>query len=198
MAGDDLDGDGVTDRFSNTRPRFFNAASPAACRAAGGTPFELWANSTSTHGLSSATQAPAPAATQTYSAGGAPPIGLRQDVINTGIHKRTYVDGLYDCDDFSNDLEDALEDLGYHATYTEICLPGSPATHHAITDIHLDGQTYWFDAITGVPYVVDANGDGQVVTSTSGSPCAAATEGRLGVRVWENLAARLMELGPVD
>lgn len=198
QAGDDLDGDGIVDRFSNIRPRFFSAASPAACRAANGTPFELWANSSSTRGLAAAQTPSTAAATQSYPAGGTPPVGLRQDVINTGIHKKEYVDGLYDCDDFANDLEDALEDLGYHATYTEICIPGSPASYHAITDIHLDGQTYWFDAITGVPYQLDAGGDGQVQTSTSGSPCAVATEGRMGVRVWESFADRLTDLGPAD
>ena len=199
LAGTDEDGDGVTDYFTTVRARFMSTTSVTQCLSLGGTPFETWAPGAS-HALMAATAAaaaPAPA-TQNYSAGGDLPPGLARDV-EASRSRRPYEEGLYDCDDFANDLEVALEDLGYEGTYTEICVPtDSKATWHAITDIHFDGQTYWVDGITGKQVNLDADGDGQVTPSTTGSACAGATEGTFGIRVWPDLAARLQELGAVD
>jgi len=202
LRGTDVDGDGVTDLFDMTRPSFFAAKSSAACLAGGGTPFETWAPG-ATHALTSAQQPTAVAqnpAPTSYPAGGDLPPGIGQDVSDTGVpDPEGWRDGHNDCDDFASDLERALERMGYDATYTEICVPGDAgATWHSLTDIHTEEGTFWVDGATGHQFKLDAPPMGTVNTSTSGSPCAAATEGSFGVRVWPDRAARIRELGPVD
>ncbi len=201
LPGVDADGDGDTDYFqlANTRPTL--VASVPGCFRSGGTPLEYRSPSRARRALTLAVpQGPVALPANPYTEGGDLPSGVGQDVNDTGVpDPEGWREGEHDCDDFASDLERALDDLGYDATYTEICMPGSPkATWHSITDIHLEGTTYWVDGQTGLQVKLDANGDGVVGTSTSGSPCATATEGGWGVRVWPDRAARLRELGAVD
>lgn len=197
MLGVDADGDGVTDYYSTAQSALITTTSHDACLAIGGTPMQKPRHRIRRHRLAQQ-QSQVAAPPNNYREGGALPDGLAQDVEDAGIHNNTWETGVYDCDDFADDLEDALEDIGYTGTYTEICLPGHPPSWHAITDVHIDGITYWVDAVTGVQMVLDANGDGQVNTSTSGQPCDTATEGAWGVRVWNSLEERIAELGSPD
>jgi hypothetical protein len=195
LAGIDEDGDGSTDYFSLQNPVFRQDLDAEQCRASGGTPFEQRRRGSA---LSPSTDA-APAATQDYPQGASLPMSIRIAVANAGVHNRHYQNPSYDCDDFANALEVALGNAGYNATFTEICQPGMPDdSWHAVTDVHVDGVTYWIDAQTGKEIKLDQDGNGQVTTSTSGKPCARTSEGTFGIRVWDNLRARINELGSPD
>lgn len=217
----DEDGDGIGDVFGPNSPIVHNLL-PTACYGQGGTILKLLpggsdraSDDTAANGAgagagattdasadaSASASTVAPATTGYREGPHPPPLQLQLDVRATGVHEDAedkYDPPEYDCEDFANDLEEALTDMGYEATYTERCIPGNPATWHAITDIHIDGLTYWFEPQTGKPVTMDGNGDGTVQTSTSGSPCDRATEGRFGVRVWGSLEERVQELGLPD
>ncbi len=198
LMGTDEDGDGVTDYFVLSASNFINGLSPTKCFAAGGTVFETrWRDSGLTAAPPAAVSVPPPTTT-TYTEGGNIPQSVRQIVAAGGIHNRPYNNPNYDCDDYANDLEILLTNEGYNATYTEICHEGPPEYWHAITDLHLGGKTYWIDAMTGKQIKLDQNADGEVDSNDAGKPCASDSEGDWGVRVWDNLGDRIVELGSPD
>jgi hypothetical protein len=92
---------------------------------------------------------------------------LIRNVTETGINNTRYVNGSYECADFSGDLEGNLTARGYNATFTAFwCYggAGNPApTAHAVVDVHLDdGRTVWIEPQTGRIINMDMDGDGNV------------------------------------
>ena len=200
LSGVDADNDGVTDYFDLVHSQIFEARSPDACFSAGGTVLEVQRRG---RGLRSARSQPVKRAaprTTNYRAGGDLPADVDDFVAAANIHNtRRFEQPHSDCDDFANDLEAAFENEGYTGTYTEICKIGDAVrTWHAVTDIHLDGETYWVEPQTGKQIKLDVNGDGTVTTGDAGNPCDTATEGGWGIRVWDNLGERIAELGSPD
>lgn len=117
-----------------------------------------------------------------------PPAGLTNlypAVTNAGaastngpIIKRRYVPVTYDCDDFADDMERALEAAGFHATFTAYYwqVPNPDYTWekratvkphiykgHAVVDIHTTQGLLWIEPQTGrIGLNMDFDGDGKV------------------------------------
>lgn len=204
MMGEDTDGDGIIDQFDLRTATFRDGVEPNHCRTIGGTPVEIRRKRgrglSIAAGAANAAVPPGPRSGP-FNEGGNLPDDVRDVIEEAGVHNNTYVDKTYDCDNFSNDLEVALEDAGYDGTYTEVCLTRSDGSEywHAVTDVHIEEDTYWIEPQTGKPVKLDQNGDGQVSTSTSGDPCTGRSEGgRVNVRVWDSLGDRIGELGTPD
>jgi len=93
---------------------------------------------------------------------------ITNELTESNISNRTYVNDTYDCDDFANDFETYLEGKGYNATFTLFwCRRGNETriAGHAVTDIHAsDGSLIFIDPQNGKVLNMDIDGDGNVET----------------------------------
>lgn len=184
------------------------ATSPASCRGLGGAIFGNLPDdddTTSDRGLIARdSRGLSAAAAGGLSAGGKPPRALQRDVRRSGVHDGTWVKDTHDCDDFADELERYLTDLGYDATYTELYWKTSSGflglfpkySGHAITDVHIDDKTYWFEPQTGLWVNLDVDGDGDVDTSPPGDKDPG--EGDYAIHVYDDLAERVSLRGSPD
>ncbi|MCA9297348.1 MAG: hypothetical protein KC983_12545, partial [Phycisphaerales bacterium] len=142
---------------------------------------------------------------------------LGDDIDDAGISKKNrgqeYVKDTHDCDDFADELEQALEGLGYDATFTVYwCYEVNPAWNwenrkttprwkntraHAITDVHtlLTDEIVWVEpqlsvaqgALTHPWTMLDFDGDGKVEYDTKHG--GGFTDGNCRIEVYESRAA---------
>ncbi len=121
------------------------------------------------------------------------------------IVDREYVPVTYDCEDFADDMEKALEDAGYDATFT--CMwkwepnpdwhwynalwtsTGKWTSGHAVADVHSGGKTIWIEPQAGgrVGIDLDKDGDGKVEYSTEKG--TDTTDDSWRIEVWPDRAA---------
>lgn len=92
---------------------------------------------------------------------------VTRDVGASNISSRVYNATSYDCDDFADDLEQWLQNLGYDATYTYFIKYkdniGTPDYAHSVTDVHApDGSLIFIEPQTGQIIDLDFDGDGKV------------------------------------
>ena len=142
-----------------------------------------------------------------------PPAGLtnlQNDVNNAGsattngpIKDRTWTTNTYDCDDFARDLEEALQALGYNATFTvywhvienpdyswwnSLWTPKYIVEAHALTDVHTAEGLIWIEPQTGeIGVDLDFNGDGKVGYDTKHPGKFTDDDGR--IEVYDSRAA---------
>lgn len=126
---------------------------------------------------------------------------LLEWICQLGIHDRAYDAEDYDCDNFADDLEQALEELGAGVgTFTYMACDwdaeaGNYRSAHALTDVHLFGTLFWVEPQTAQLANLDANGDGQVDFVRDLSTYPTPTEGnedprkRCFIAVFESAAA---------
>lgn len=124
-------------------------------------------------------------------------VNLSRDVVSTGVNNTVYTPGVYNCANFSGDLERNLTALGYNATWTGYwCYGGAgnpPVANHAIVDVHLqDGRTVFIEPQTNQIVNLDMDGDGQVeVNNNAYTPGAntGQTDDNCKISVFDNQAA---------
>lgn len=115
-----------------------------------------------------------------------------------------WVTTTHDCDDFADELEQALE-VHYPGQATFTCIwevnknrswwqfwKPRLINGHALTDLHHNGQTLWIEpqwstAQGAIGIDMDKDGDGQVEYDTS--PGSAATDGCFRIEVYDSRAA---------
>ena len=127
---------------------------------------------------------------------GESPEWLKDAVEASGIQDNVYKkdpqdDGSkgYDCDDFADDLEQYVTAEGLNGTFTvyyKFSDDGSIEYGHAVTDVHLDGTTVWFEPQTGKPIKLDRDGDGTVSLTPKGKAHTRPSDGDLGIEVYDS------------
>lgn len=122
---------------------------------------------------------------------------------NGPIIKRKYVSVTYDCDDFADDMERALEAAGFHATFTvyywrvpnpdytwEKRLTVKPYVYkgHAVVDVHTAQGLIWIEPQNGrIGINLDFDGDGKV--EYADKPGDPDTDDGKRIEVYESAAA---------
>lgn len=94
------------------------------------------------------------------------------DLEEDDTDQEEYVADTHDCDDFCDDLEDALEAKGYRVTIKLVWWKDDEGMHgHAIVNVHLDDKIITIEPQTDedVGDQYDDDGDGTVDTESPGS-----------------------------
>lgn len=124
-------------------------------------------------------------------------VNLTRDVVSTGVNNTVYQAGVYNCANFSTDLERNLTALGYSATYTAYwCYGGAgnpPPAAHAVVDVHLnDGRTVFIEPQNNRIVNLDFDGDGNVeVNNNAYTPGqnTGQTDDNCKISVFDNVEA---------
>lgn len=119
---------------------------------------------------------------------------LMEWIRSLGIHQREYREGEYDCDDFADDLEQALERLvpGL-GTFTYMACDWDAEKRnytwaHAVTDVHLGRLIFWVEPQTGQIVSLDKDGDGRVGYVRDLRSYPTATDGGCFIAVFDSAA----------
>ena len=132
-----------------------------------------------------------------YNASDSAIVNLTRDVNATGVNNTIYQAGVYNCANFTGDLERNLTALGYNATFTGYwCYGGvgnpAPAAH-AVVDVHLpDGRTVFIEPQTNMIVNLDFDGDGTVEVNNNAYTAGAntgQTDDNCKISVFDNQAA---------
>jgi hypothetical protein len=96
---------------------------------------------------------------------------LQKDLAANNVSERTYIEDIYDCEDFARDLEDDLEALGYRVTIKLVYYWAWNGTAwewhgHVVVNVHLDDRVVTIEPRNDkdVTSTYDGDGDGTVET----------------------------------
>ncbi len=126
---------------------------------------------------------------------------LTRAINDSNVHNGTYVPGVYDCDDFADNLERNLTARGYNATYTVYwCTPAvGPRYGHCVTDVHApDGSIVFIEPQTGRFANLDFDGDGVVETRNHHPAGIENTDDNCAIEVYDDAAAAAAAGAPRD